>query len=152
MIGTRTILIFHFGSCHMVKKPIITVYSSVFTILTSQCSILHWDFCTFRADIQAANCYVILTFCQCFSQNKLICVVQQILDDELFCGMVDRQEMISLISSWDHCQRCSSSQISFMPRVGFELPQNLSSGFVEWSCPVVRNTIPRLKKMFAEHF
>ena len=54
-----------------------------------------------------------------------------------FCGMVDRQKALSLISSRDHCQRSSPSWISETLRVGFEPAQNLSSGFVEWSCAVV---------------
>ena len=33
-------------------------------------------------------------------------------DDELFCGMVDRRKVFSLISSRDHCERSSSSRIS----------------------------------------
>ena len=45
-----------------------------------------------------------------------------------FSGMVD------LISSRDHCQRFSPSQISSTPRAGLEPAQNLSSDFVEWSC------------------
>ena len=58
-------------------------------------------------------------------------------DDEMmmmkncFCGMVDRRKGFSLISSRDHRQRSSPSQISDKPRAGFEPAQNLSSGFVE---------------------
>ena len=37
-----------------------------------------------------------------------------------FCGMVDRREALTLISSWDHCQRSSPSGISDTPRAGFE--------------------------------
>ena len=48
-----------------------------------------------------------------------------------FCGMVDRQKAFCLISSLDHCQRLSPSQISDMPQAGFEPVQNLSSGLVE---------------------
>ena len=48
-----------------------------------------------------------------------------------FCGMVDRQNAFSVISSWDHCQKSSPSQISDMLRAGFEPAQNLSSGLVE---------------------
>ena len=54
-----------------------------------------------------------------------------------FCGMFDWWKAFSLISSRDHCQRSSQSQISNMPRAGFEPVQNLSSGLVEWSCAVV---------------
>ena len=59
-----------------------------------------------------------------------------------FCGMVDRRKTFSLISSWDHCQRLSPSQISDMLRAGFEPAQNLSSDFIWWSCAVVLTTIP----------
>ena len=52
-------------------------------------------------------------------------------DDKLFCGIVDRQTAVSLISSQDHCQRFSQSQTFDTPRAGFESAQNLSSDFVE---------------------
>ena len=61
---------------------------------------------------------------------------------ELVGGMVDRWKTFSLISSRDHCQRSSPSRISDMPQAGFEPVQNLSSGFVEWSCSVVITTTP----------
>ena len=64
-------------------------------------------------------------------------------DEELFGGMVDQQNAFSLNSSWDHCQRSTSSQISNMLWAGFESMQNLSSGFVEWSCAVVITNTPR---------
>ena len=59
-----------------------------------------------------------------------------------FYGMVDRRKAFSLISSRDHCQRSSPSQISDTPRAGFEPAQNLSSGLVEWSCEVAIITTP----------
>ena len=59
------------------------------------------------------------------------------------CGMVDWWNTFSLISSWDRCQRSSPLQISDTPQAGFEPVQNLSSGFVEWSCTVVITTTPR---------
>ena len=59
------------------------------------------------------------------------------------CGMVHQQKAFNLISSWDHCQRSSPSQISDMPQAGFETAQNLSSGFVESSYEVVITTIPQ---------
>ena len=62
---------------------------------------------------------------------------------DCFCGMVDRRKTISLMSSWDHCQRSSPSRISDTPRARFEPVQNLSSGLVEWSCAVVITTTPR---------
>ena len=37
-----------------------------------------------------------------------------------FYAMIYRRKAFSLISSWDHCQRFSPSQISDMPRAGFE--------------------------------
>ena len=55
-----------------------------------------------------------------------------------FCGMVDQRKAFSLISSWDYYQRSSPSQISNTPQAGFEPAHNLSSGFVEWSCSVVK--------------
>ena len=57
--------------------------------------------------------------------------------------MVDRRKAFSLIPSWDHCQRSSPSWISDTLRAGFELAQNLSSDFVEWSCAAVITTTPR---------
>ena len=59
-----------------------------------------------------------------------------------FCGMALREKELSFIPSRDHCQTSSPSQISDMPRGGFELVQNLSSGFIEWNCAVVITTIP----------
>ena len=63
-----------------------------------------------------------------------------------FCGMVDQQKEFSLISSRDHCQGSSPSQISDTPPAGFEPAQNLSSGLVEWSCAIVITTTPRCIK------
>ena len=60
-----------------------------------------------------------------------------------FCGMVDRRKAFSLISSRDHCQISSPSQISDTPRAGFEPAQNLNSGLFELSCAVVITTTPR---------
>ena len=54
--------------------------------------------------------------------------------------MVDRRGALSLISSWDHYQRFSPSQISDTPRTGFEPAQNLGTAFVEWNCSVVITT------------
>ena len=52
-------------------------------------------------------------------------------NDELFCGMVDRKKALSFISSLDHCQRSSPSQISDTPLAGFEPAQKLGSAFDE---------------------
>ena len=48
-----------------------------------------------------------------------------------FCKMVDQQRMLSLISSQDHCQRFSPSQISNTLQAGYKPVRNLSSDFVE---------------------
>ena len=62
-----------------------------------------------------------------------------------FSGMVDRQEVFSLIFSQGHCQRSSPSGISNTPQGGHEPTQILSSGLVEFrrSCIVVITTIPQ---------
>ena len=44
------------------------------------------------------------------------------------------------MSSWDYWQRLSLLQTSNMPEAVLEPMQNLSSGFVEWSCVVVIST------------
>ena len=65
---------------------------------------------------------------------------RKVRNDELncfFCEMVDWRKAFSLISSRDHCQRSSPSRIPDTSRAGSEHTQNLSSGFVEWSCAVV---------------
>ena len=67
-----------------------------------------------------------------------------------FCGMVDQRKAFSLISSWDHYQRSSLSRISDTPQAGFEPAQNLSSGFVEWSCAVVITTTPRRHSLLSK--
>ena len=78
-----------------------------------------------------------------FETNRHHCLVlMMMMMMNCFCGMVDRRKAISLISSRDHCQRSSPSSISYKPRAGFETPQNLSSGLVEWSCAVVITVTP----------
>ena len=59
-----------------------------------------------------------------------------------FCGMVDRHNPFSFISSWDQvCQlEILTIENSGTPRAGFEPEQNLSPGLVEWSCAVVITT------------
>ena len=52
-------------------------------------------------------------------------------DDELFCSMVNGRKANSLIFRRDHCQRSSPLQIYDTLQEGFEMVQNLSSGFVE---------------------
>ena len=60
-----------------------------------------------------------------------------------FFGKVNQQKVFSLISSQGHCQGFLPSQISDMPRAGFEATENLNSRFVEWSFAVVITTTPR---------
>ena len=48
-----------------------------------------------------------------------------------FFGMVDRRKALNFISSQDHCQRSSPSQILDTLRAGLEPAQNLSSGFAD---------------------
>ena len=52
-------------------------------------------------------------------------------DDEMFLWYGWPTKAFSLISSWNHCQRYSPSQISDMLQAGFEPAQNLTSGLVE---------------------
>ena len=59
-----------------------------------------------------------------------------------FCGMIDQQKALSLISSRDHCERSSPSRISNMLLAEFEPEQNLSSDLAEWSCAAVITTAP----------
>ena len=61
-----------------------------------------------------------------------------------FCGMVNRQKAVSLITSRDHCRRYSLSRVSDTPQAGSEPAQSLNSGFVEWTCAVVITTAPWL--------
>ena len=61
-----------------------------------------------------------------------------------FWSMIDRRKAFSVISSRDHCQRSSSSRISNTSWARFEPAQNLSSGFVQWSCAVVIATTPSI--------
>ena len=70
-----------------------------------------------------------------------------------FCGVVDRRKVFSLISSRYHCQRSSPSRISDTPQAGFELAQNLSSDFYEWSCTSTSITKKqsKLKPKFNQH-
>ena len=60
-----------------------------------------------------------------------------------FCEMVDRRKLFTFISGGDHCHRISPLQISDKPPAGFQLAQNLSSGFVERSFVVAITNIPR---------
>ena len=83
----------------------------------------------------------LIIFLNCFIIQILLFVQISLMN--CFCGMVDRRKAFSLISSRDHCQRSSPSQISNTPRAGFKPAQSLSSGLVEWSCAVMITTTPR---------
>ena len=48
-----------------------------------------------------------------------------------FHGTADQQKAFSLFSSQDHNQRSSKSRITNTLQAGFEIEQNLSSGFDE---------------------
>ena len=98
---------------------------------------------------QYSGCQSIKDFIK--GQKRYCCIFQ--LQDSLnlncFCGMVDRRKHLSLISSRDHCQKRSlPSQISDTPRAGCEPAQNLSSGFVEWSWPI--REVNKLKNYYMD--
>ena len=59
-----------------------------------------------------------------------------------FCGMVDRRKVFIFIFGQDHCLRFSPPQIWDTPQAGFELVENLKSGFVERNCVVVITATP----------
>ena len=84
--------------------------------------------------------------------NRLKLLIITVADDEWSCVMVNRRKASSLISSRNHCQRSSPSQIFDTPREGFEPAQNLNSGFVEWRCAVVINTTPRRRTLYMLSF
>ena len=84
----------------------------------------------------------VLTFSRMMMMMMMM-MIMMIMMMNCFCGMVGRWKAFSLISSRDHYQRSSPSRISDTPRAGFEPPQNLSSGLVEWSCAVVITTTSR---------
>ena len=88
------------------------------------------------------SCYI-LTLIFFSLPYEMMMMMMMMMMMNSFCGMVDRRKALSLISSRYHCQRSSPSRIFDTPRAGFEPAQNLSSGFVEWSCPVVITTTPR---------
>ena len=59
------------------------------------------------------------------------------------CGMVEWQKDFGLICKWDHCHRSLPFRILDTVKAGFELVQNLSSAFVEWSCAALITTAPQ---------
>ena len=84
--------------------------------------------------------FVLISLAVNFFLNKTLLMIIMM---NCFCGMVYRWKAFSLISGRDHCQRSSPSRISDTPWAGFELVQNRSLGFLEWSCAVVITTVPR---------
>ena len=66
----------------------------------------------------------------------------------VFVVWLTDERRLWLISSRDHCQRFSPSQISDTPRAGFESAQNLSSDFDERSGAVVIITTPQTNLHF----
>ena len=65
------------------------------------------------------------------AMEELLIACVMMMMTNCFCGIVDRRKALSLISSRDHCQRSSPSQIFDTPRADFEPAQNLSSDLVE---------------------
>ena len=59
-----------------------------------------------------------------------------------FYWMFGQQNMLSLISSWNHYRRLSPMQISNTLWAGFAFAQNLRSEFVESSCTEMISTTP----------
>ena len=84
-------------------------------------------------------------------QWNLVMMMMMMMMMNCICGMVDRRKAFSLISSRDHCQRSSPSRISNTPRAGFEPAENLSLGFIEWSCSVVitQNVVETITRLFS---
>ena len=64
-------------------------------------------------------------------------------DDELFLWYGWPAKGVKPYFQPGHCQRSSLSWISYTARAGLEPAQNLSSGFVKWSCAVVITTTSR---------
>ena len=83
-------------------------------------------------------CGVFLIYTRMTMMMMMMMMMMMIMN--CFRGMVDRRKAFSLISSRDHCQRFSPSQITETPQAGFEPVQNLSSGIIEWRCAVVITT------------
>ena len=73
-------------------------------------------------------------------QLMMSMMMMMIMVMNCFCGIVDQRKAFSFISSHEHCQRSSPSQISNTLQAGFQPVQNLSLGFDEWSCAVVITT------------
>ena len=81
-------------------------------------------------------CSEMVSFLKFFRDNSHSFFLVYMMMANCFCGIVVQQKTLSFISTWDLCQRSSSSQVSNMPRVRFASAHNLSSGFVK-CCAVV---------------
>ena len=60
-----------------------------------------------------------------------------IMINEAFVVWLTNERRLALFSAWTIAARDFHNRESPTRRAGFELVQNLSSGFVEWSCAVV---------------
>ena len=71
-----------------------------------------------------------------------------------FCGMIDRPNMIGLISSQDHNQDFSSLKFSDMRRVGLKPTQNLRSDLSQCRCQAVAHWVKsgRIRSYSGPHF
>ena len=71
-----------------------------------------------------------------------------------FCGIVHQRKEFRLFLNWGHHQKSSPSRTSNISQAGFEPVQNLSSGFIEWSCTMVIITTPQnhtnLKRLWSQ--
>ena len=87
---------------------------------------------------------ILFLYCCCCKAKllKLATTALMMMMMNCFCAMVNRRKVFCPVSSWDHCQRSSPLQISDTLRAGFVLLQDLSLGFVEWSCAAVITTTP----------
>ena len=58
-------------------------------------------------------------------------MIKMMMMKNCFCNMIDQQNAFMPISSWDHCQRFSPSQIFHMLQAGFKPVQKLTSDFAK---------------------
>ena len=94
------------------------------------------------------------SFPQVHDFSVLLLLPIHIMMMNCFCGMVHQRKEFRLFLSWDHCQKSSPSRTSNISQAGFEPVQNLSSGFIEWSCTMVIITTPQnhtnLKRLWSQ--
>ena len=104
-----------------------------------------WDLCRNMANM---NFYYRTNPIKMMMMNVMMMMMMMMMIMNCFCCMVDQRKAFSLVSSRDQCQRSSPSRISDSLLAGFWHVQNVSSGFVEWSCAVVITTTPRHHQIF----